>query len=415
MAKIKSVLTTQEIVTNNIDTYLNDTTRDYPNFLETAPFFVTYYSRSAYQSTFDTSLENYNEIVGEESPNKFHKIDNLPIYSLDTSDFNQEMGDEGWKGEISSSCIILPNTVTPKPDDLIEIEIHSKKYLFQVTNGSSDNYGNNTYYKINFRISQYTSTEADKQITEEFEIDFDLIGKSNNVLIKKDYAKALLQIEAVYNELLESFKYTYFDKAAQSFVLKELQILDQFLNYFIEDNGLNKPFLEFRNSTVISPLVKRYLRLTDYHKTFYSLLSKDTLANVEDLRLHVFLEHSKETQYKFMYFLKNKYKFVFYGKEKVSLQGISAISILQKDSIGLENDTSLNLIFIKAFIDLINNANTENSKNRLDAIIKLIPTITVDYNSFINEVTEDKAIFDYYLLPILLFTLKRLHSLIIEV
>lgn len=415
MGKITNILSAEEIVTNSINTYIKDSTETYPNFLESAPFFVTYYSRSAYQSTFDVSLENYNEVVGEESPNKFHKVEKLPVYSLDTSDFSQEMGDEGWKGEISSSCIILPNTVVPKPDDLIEIEIHSKKYLFQVTNGTSDNYGNTKFYKINFRISNYTSDEANRQITEEFEVDFELIGKAQNVLIKKKYVSALTEIENTYDSFLKAFIHQYFNKSSQSFILSEMGIIDQYLNYFIDDNNLNKPYLEFRNSCIISPLIKQYLHMGSYKKTFYTLISEDKIKAFDELRMFVFPEFRRNTQYKFTYFLKNKYNFVFYDKLQASSLGISNLPIVRKapEDILLEDDR--NLIFIQKYIELISASNSENSHKRLDEIIQLLPTLSITYTDFNIELEDNVTIFNYYSIPLILFSLKKLHSLITEV
>ena len=126
MARIKSVVSVEEMVHNTVETFVKDATVMYPNFLETAPLFVTYYSISSYQSTFDESFENYNEVAGEESPNKFHRIQGFPLYSIDLSDFSLNQSDDGWSSEVQSSAIVLPDTTIPLPDDLFEIEFNSK-------------------------------------------------------------------------------------------------------------------------------------------------------------------------------------------------------------------------------------------------------------------------------------------------
>ena len=271
MGRIAQVLPTTEIVKNNINTYITDSTNNYPNFLDEAPVFVTYYSRSHFESTFDPSLEHYNEIAGEESPNKFHKIENFPIYSLDTSDFGKTLNEDGWSGEVSSSCIVLPNTITPKPDDLIEIEIHSTKYLFQVINGSSDNYGNAKFYKLEIRISQYRKEEADRQVTDEFEVNFDLIGKYDNIIVKKSLNKYLDSIRDKYDRLLKVYNELFFDKFANYYREPFLKFIDQNLNKFIVENELNKPFIEYRNSTIVSTSLNKYINIREYNESIFFL------------------------------------------------------------------------------------------------------------------------------------------------
>lgn len=88
MAKVKKILTTEELVNRNLEQFTKDSTETYPAFQESTPVFVTYYNKSAYASDADVNFENFNQAVGVESPNLFYEIASLPLYEMTTADFS---------------------------------------------------------------------------------------------------------------------------------------------------------------------------------------------------------------------------------------------------------------------------------------------------------------------------------------
>lgn len=426
MGRIANVVPVKDIVEQSIQSYVTDATSVYSNFLETAPTFVTYYSRAAFKSTYDESFQAYNEIAGSESPNKFNKIEDLPIYSLDISDFSTEMGDQGWSSEVSSSAIILPDTVTPKTDDLIEISFHTKKYLFVVTSGTPDNFGNNKFYKINIRLSQYTTNEINRQVDDEFKVDYDLIGKKANTVIKKSYAESLVNLRSKYDELLGSYIDQYYILDAQCFANTN-NVLDQNINYFLTKNDLLKPFVNYRNSCFISPTISKYIDKAAYQKSF--------LKNIEDLDFSKI--HNKESifvipnnigknRYEFINLLKNKYTFVEYIDQTKYIAGAIAdiidLKFYSNTTLVLEDvNLQFALNFSKFFANLddigtlsngvkIDEKLTLTGKEFFEKMLKDITNLNARYNTFTEK--HNNFINDYYLTPIILFALKHLFYLI---
>ncbi|MBE0344249.1 hypothetical protein E4V51_31150, partial [Paenibacillus sp. 28ISP30-2] len=161
---VKKVTPVAEMINNNINQFVQSSTEDYAVFQDKAPVFVTYYSRHAYASTFDKNFEAHNEVVGQESPNKFNKIENLPVYDLEISDFTQDETATGRISEVNSSSVILQDTVIPMDEEQILLVHQSKKYLFTVTNITPDNYNNKKYYKFYIKLSSYTVDNIERQV-----------------------------------------------------------------------------------------------------------------------------------------------------------------------------------------------------------------------------------------------------------
>lgn len=424
MGRIANVVPIKDVVENSIQSFVSDATMVYPNFLETAPIFVTYYSRAVSKSTYDESFEAYNEITGSESPNKYSKVEDLPIYSLDTSDFSTEMGDQGWAGQVSSSAIILPDTIQPKTDDLLEISFHTKKYLFVVTSGTPDNFGNNKFYKINIQLSQYTVKEVERQVDEEYKIDYDLIGKKANTLIKKSYAESLGTLRTTFDLLLKVYMEQFYKTNSQSFVNSNNGSLDQYVNYFLTKNSLLTPFVPYRNSCFISPTIGRYVDKIIYQSSFLKLIEELKFPNLSTEKTYILKSPLGKERYEFMALLGGG-NFVEYTLTPQS----STNTIVDIVDLAFFNETTVledpNQKFIYDFSRFFYNLDeygklsdgvklgdglSVSGKEHFEKLLKSIDDIDVRYVKLGDNFNV--PISDYYLTPLLLFALKHLFYLI---
>lgn len=427
MARIKSVVSVEEMVHNTVETFVKDATVMYPNFLETAPLFVTYYSISSYQSTFDESFENYNEVAGEESPNKFHRIQGFPLYSIDLSDFSLNQSDDGWSSEVQSSAIVLPDTTIPLPDDLFEIEFNSKKYLFQVTNVTPDNIGNNCFYRISFRLGQYRKDEVERQTVENFKIDYNLIGRQKNTLIKLDYNNHIINIKDKYDILLDTYKSNYFDKYLSSFVFKDLRLLDQYLNYFIINNDISKPFIEFRNSTIISPDLMKYIDLGNYSRSLYKLIEDNNFLPLVKKSYNIHQEKNGYGKFQFFHFTQNKAYFVKYTepKDNSSVIGLDFSFLASQYPI-----TDPNLEFLRLYASIFLNLDDKGkltqkvmydrsiglqleNEELLNKILDQIPLLEARHPRFPEDVLGVQ-LNNYHAIPLILNALREIYHFLVR-
>ena len=145
----------QKVLNNYFDNYL-DTTEKYSKWLQGSPTFVTYYSINLENSTQDQGLNNVMEIVGGESPIKYNKIENFPIYLDSDMNFNTNLEeDAGFDSDSEGTAILLPGTIVPQNDDLILFEVLEKKYIYRINNVEYSNTSIRKFYKISFSVSPF--------------------------------------------------------------------------------------------------------------------------------------------------------------------------------------------------------------------------------------------------------------------
>ena len=73
---------------------------------------VTYYHIRGSASTTDVGYGDVEEILGKESPIKFEKIDNLPLYGLDQMVLQLNTEDQGLDSTFESDAIIMSKNLS---------------------------------------------------------------------------------------------------------------------------------------------------------------------------------------------------------------------------------------------------------------------------------------------------------------
>lgn len=433
MAKVKAVTSVPELINNNIDRFIESNTQDYVAFQSKAPLFVTYYSKSMYASTFDTEFIAHNEVVGSESPNKFHKVDNFPIYDIDIADFTQEETEAGRYSEITTTCTILPDTVVPMYDDQILIAHQTKKYLFTVTNIVPDNYNNKKYYKLSIKLSQYTVDNIERQVDKQLEVQYDLLGKTNKPIVEKNYSRAMSDIKSVYDEMLDIYSDTFYSNTLQLYINKENDVCDQFLNYFISKTNINKPFLDYRNARFINPKVIKMIDKKKYSESIFYQYG-NLLFDFSRVEKEIALLPYDGSYYGINYFFSDRVRFIeplslidnsgidlstldvndLTGEQKKQIAAVmlsrnnnetykipDSLLMVNVNNITVENDK-----FIVAYISYMQEVDLVVKRTKLDELISYIPNLDIDYNSnYIN----------YYTTAILLHILKDIYNILSNV
>lgn len=251
------ILRNTRLTQENIQHYISQATEQYSTFLDSAPLFCTYYSKNHLSSTYDRSLENVHEIIGADSPIKFNKVENLPIYKLDTASFETQVTDFGVTGDLSSSCILLPNTVKPMVDDVFFISSIGGGKLFLVTDVVQDNINNNKYYKITFKLSTFAITDVNTQTKETYTVDYNQIGKVDSPIILKSHFELAIQLEDLYDGIVSDYVDDYYSDEIHLFVDTQYEnvtggfLIDNYLNEFITTNKLHKKFYMYRSDTFL--------------------------------------------------------------------------------------------------------------------------------------------------------------------
>lgn len=234
------------LVNNNIFKYEDKLNSAFTRFLETTPTYVTYYNINTVESTVDLGFANVDKILGPQSPLRYSEVKNLPIYGMEAIQLDVDDGEEGLNGSYDGGeLIVLPDTITPYPDDFFILEHKGHKFLFRVTGVNYDTIKSNNFYKISFTIKYVTEEDSVKilnQVTEKFTCVVGNIGTEDRCIIEDDVYELLQRMQYLYDDIAERYKLFYYHKKYNVILFNDvtngIHIYDRYINAFIQKHGL---------------------------------------------------------------------------------------------------------------------------------------------------------------------------------
>ena len=273
----------RSLVNTYIDSYMDGTKR-YAKYIDNAPNFVIYYSKNFEYSTENSGLGNVKEIVGLESPLKYNKIENFPLFNVDELSPSIDIEDIGGVDtEMEGSALVLPDTITPQPDDLFVFSYHESDQehyrLYRVTNVTMSAIDSNTYYQISYIVSPYDIDILNsRMIIDEYNLIYSNIGTdSKTMLIKSEYT-LVSNLDKLYDSFVDLYKADYYNSRVNCFLYYDNYnsefFYDPGLHEFISRNSLFIDKRTFLTNLMIENPIKMGVR--EYIQTpFYYLENKD--------------------------------------------------------------------------------------------------------------------------------------------
>ena len=233
------------LVNNNIFKYEDKLNSGWTRFLETTPTYVTYYNINTIESTVDLGFANVDKILGPQSPLRFSEIKNLPIYGMETIQLDISEEEEGLDSSFDGELIILPDTITPYPDDFFILEHKGHNFLFRVTGVNYDTIKSNNFYKISFTIKYVTEEDSIKileQVTEKFTCIVGNIGTEDRCIIEDGMYELLQRMRYLYDDICRRYLTFFYSKKYNVIMYYDSEdgmgIYDRYLNHFIQKHGL---------------------------------------------------------------------------------------------------------------------------------------------------------------------------------
>lgn len=208
----------------------------YSKYLDTTPYFVTYYSINQARSRADVGSGMVNEILGPTSPIRYNKITEFPIYKLQQLIPNGSFEDGRYDIEIEISDItILPRTLKPRGDDFILIEMpNTPKLLFRVTNFRLNTVQSNDFYMLDAELyfSGEDVEQIEAQVVEKYHCVFENIGTQNNCFITDDMMDNAQGLLNTLNTLTAMYHHLYY---------YENENIYAFIDYIYNDTSFTNP------------------------------------------------------------------------------------------------------------------------------------------------------------------------------
>lgn len=384
-----------------IEKYINNftsTTKDFSRFIEGSPNFVTYYSKDIMNSMEDQTLQGVMEVIGVESPIKFNKIENFPIYNMEQIDPNLEYDTEnGLDTSVESTAIVLPNTLKPLPNDYFLVNYLNKDYLFRISNVETSSIDNKVFYRITYILSgDNLGILEERQLTEEYKVVYENIGKEAKSILKTTDFLLLGKIDDAFNILSKQYTKLFYNKFYNTFLFKD-QLYDNMLMKFIQSNNLFINSKTFLKNIKIEPLLNESMdEFFAYDNSIYSAIEEKSTDNLENLNYT--LEEINDSKSIFNLY-KNKYN-------------ILHISYSESDS------SDLLPLFTSDFIKRIktNEPYTDDNYKINNFIINFLNNALVE-EEIVNFITKEKikeTLDNYMIIPCILFILKEIKNTILN-
>ena len=146
------------------------------------------------ESMYEHSSQAILHVIGEDSPLRFTKIYNYPLFNLESmeQDYSFSFETSHKPEEVSTSAVVIPIEqleLMPTVGTFIKLDYLDKNYLFEVKDNIIEtNLENFKYRKVVLQLSKYSAISIIPQITEEKQYVF----KTNQIVDKPVYDTLLL-------------------------------------------------------------------------------------------------------------------------------------------------------------------------------------------------------------------------------
>lgn len=275
----------KELITKHVESFLENTTSNFSKYLQGTPTFVLYFNKNVTASSQDVGLENVKQIVGGDAPVKYNKIEDLPLYSMESLTPNITFDESfGLDTESEGEAVILPNTIKPFIDDFFIIEYQGEQYLYKVNNVQTDKLNGKKYYKISFMLGREEFDLLDEQIEEEYVSHFEDIGSNTNPIVKKSDSILLDEIIGLQNLLIDFYVKSYYDYNYNI-------ITYNYNNQLLMNDSLNSFISKFQ---ILNTKRKRYLKT--YYIEDYSAYNQ-TLVELYETTLYYAMETGRTDRF----------------------------------------------------------------------------------------------------------------------
>lgn len=254
---------------------------------------VTYYHINGQKTTTDQGYGDVTEILGKESPVKFEKIEDFPLYGIDQIVLQLSNNDQGLDSEFESDAVVMAGTITPLQNDYFIINQLKDPFVFRVTSVEYDTVISSGSYKIGYILEyndEAVTGQLKDQTVDEFTCILDNIGTKDKCIIQSDTYTKIQKIDAMYDELCNTYMAFYYNERYNCFLAdfgNGMKLFDPFQLEFIMEHQLFK-----RRNSIDSIFMGEQFedprRKIKYQKTIYRFVEKMDMNKLSSFNYVVF-------------------------------------------------------------------------------------------------------------------------------
>lgn len=237
----------KDIITRNVNKFLQATNEDYVRYFEGSPTYVTYYQLDSVATRQDGNLENVNSLTGANSPNKYKKITDVVVYGVDALAISNEISEKGLQSLVSGEFVLLPDSITPYAGDFFTFDYDGlRDHLFRIDNVQYDKATPKKFFRASYAIYPENAEQVFENVIGDFVMDYKGIGTSGSAVITSADASNAENTKLMVDSLLTKFTEVFYDEDMDTFAFQttsetggtKLGIWSPYLQKFVHDTRL---------------------------------------------------------------------------------------------------------------------------------------------------------------------------------
>lgn len=255
---------------------------------------VTYYHIDAKRTTVDKGYQDVALLLGKDSPVKYEKILNLPLYDMEQIVLQLQMDDNVLDNGYEGTAVVMANTIIPLQNDFFTIPLLKDPYIFRVTAIENDQITSQSTYKISF-VLEYINIEAynklESQTSEEYSCILENIGTDEKCIVKKSSNLRLGKIDEMYENITDTFMAFFYNERYNCFMgdfYNETKLYDPLQSEFIMKHHLFSKRRQI-NSLVLIELFHDPRRKLKYEQSIYRFMERRNASKIQEFRYSVFI------------------------------------------------------------------------------------------------------------------------------
>jgi hypothetical protein len=264
------------------------------------PTIVTYYHINTDASSVNKGLQNVNELMGSSSGNRFNKIKGVPLWGIDTMDYNLDDSDAGLDTNIDGSFKMPPNIFHPFPDDFFIIDHLNRPFIFRVTKVDFDTPNAKGFFRAEFELwSSDTDTlpKLEESVTRSYHCIMDHICTTMKAVVSDDEFAVMHRIQSMQVRIRDEYLDKFRDKGYNALMFNRFSVnhylYDPLLNYFcnrervFEVDDFNSPSCYLLYEEI------RNFHTVEYETSIYDRLIHRDLTDLDDVACFYDMELTK--------------------------------------------------------------------------------------------------------------------------
>ena len=277
------------------------------------PTLVTYYNIDDTLSTVDMGTYTVDEVLGGDSPLRYNRIENFPVFGLNDILPSIEMIEGNLMDmSLDKEVIILPNTIKPTPLDILIYRFNNGSTVtFKVTEFELSSIKNNSYYKLSLSLKDIndndTVNKVESQTVKGFTARLETIGTQDNCIIEDKIYDEITTIESTIKYIIEEYTTLFYDKRYNCLLLRNSKfsgypIYDPYLTTFVIKNNILDNYSDYivlcnyDNRPEIDKIYKlsmyRYLELRNIAHMELMVVAPTSFSNLDSNPFYYYGEES---------------------------------------------------------------------------------------------------------------------------